>query len=162
MQFDRLSRAEGKLARKQAVAGLALSIFGLFHIAMAGFACLTFHVGDQFFMDLAHMRIFKGLMTALAETDRVGAHGVCRGNIVPAVTVGAGRQIALVLGLEMPRVVRFQRCVAGLTVLGDLCHKLFLRLGRVRLVGVTVAPPVLVTIGTVDLYVGMGTVYRLF
>lgn len=105
MQTDRLPGTEGKLVCEQAVAGLALGIRRLFHIAMTGLAGLPFHVGDQFGVDFAHMGIVEGRVTALAETDRVGAHGVGRAYIMPAMTVSTGGEVGVVLGLEMPRVM---------------------------------------------------------
>lgn len=51
--------------------------------------------------------------------------------------------------------------MAAFAVLGDLGDKLLLRLGRIRLVRIAVATPVLMAIGTVDIRARVRTMDRL-
>ena len=78
---------------------------------------------------------------------------------MPAVTVDAIRQVWIVLGLKVTRVVQLRRCVALLAVDGNFGLKLAQALRRVLLMRVLIALLWPVTVGTEDRCRRMDAVY---
>ena len=155
---------------QQAMTRLACSIrAGRGLVAVAGLAGrrvarpvgLRAQAAHHLFVHALHRDILAIVHVAsLARAHRVGAHGVHRGDIVPAVTVGAGGQPCGILGQQVTGVVLIQRQVTLAAILRNVRLELGVGVGRVRLMGIEITFPIPMTVSAVDIGGSVRAVHR--